>query len=289
MSASTALDATASVAARSFCRSFNILLKYVRLYGSTHNLTAEALGQTAQLESAMQNPEKLLQLIVAAEGMGKAAKASSLAALVECVRSLRTEGAGAGDGSGAGAGAGTGQQDGAAQGVEVKDLVNEISEELKRHKGKPSMADLVRIAEHAAIRLAMERFKRGDVKVDAVQRMMEKMGKQIDALRKMLFEHEKNMERAGLTVESHASILDRQFWAELPEKAKFDVLLSADAHCIPTRNIRSFVQQLNERGDQKTSIAILRNYLSLLPSPDAEAVRKTSTGLAELADVLAKA
>src|SRR5207248_8000785 len=130
---------------------------------------------------------------------------------------------------------------------------------------------------------------RGDIKVNAIQRMMERMGKQIDALRKMLFEHEKQMERAGLTVESHASILDRQFWAELPEKAKFDVLLSPDAHCIPSRNIRSFVQQLNERGDEKTSIAILRNYLSILPSTDAEVIRKTATGLSELADVLGKA
>src|SRR5436305_7574895 len=48
MSASTALDATSSVEARAFCRSFNILLKYVRLYGFTHKRAAEQFETTLQ-------------------------------------------------------------------------------------------------------------------------------------------------------------------------------------------------------------------------------------------------
>src|ERR671937_173169 len=46
MSAGTGLDATASVAARAFCRSFNILLKYVRLYGFEHKRAVEQFDIT---------------------------------------------------------------------------------------------------------------------------------------------------------------------------------------------------------------------------------------------------
>ena len=69
--------------------------------------------------------------------------------------------------------------------------------------------------------------------------MLEHMSRQMDTLRKVLRVHEEKMSRAGMLVESHADILDRQFWAEVPDAGKRAVLLSSDAACVPPRNVRS--------------------------------------------------
>src|SRR5947209_11127782 len=49
---------------------------------------------------------------------------------------------------------------------------------------------------------------RGDIKVNAVHEMLQKMSKEMDSLRGILNAHEKKMERMGMMVESHADILD---------------------------------------------------------------------------------
>src|SRR5262249_6658633 len=79
---------------------------------------------------------------------------------------------------------------------------------------------LMKAAEHMAIRYAMERFQRGDVKVNAVHQMLEHMSRQMDTLRQILRIQEDKMSKAGILVESHADILDRMFWAEVPEAGK---------------------------------------------------------------------
>ena len=56
------------------------------------------------------------------------------------------------------------------------------------------------------------------------------------------------MGKAGILVESHADILDRMFWAEVPEAGKKSVLMSNEAPCVPPRNVRQFVEVLLERG-----------------------------------------
>ena len=79
---------------------------------------------------------------------------------------------------------------------------------------------LMKAAEHMAIRFALERYQKGEVKVNAVHQMMEHMSRQMDSLRSILKLQEEKMSKAGILVESHADILDRMFWAEVPEAGK---------------------------------------------------------------------
>ena len=146
---------------------------------------------------------------------------------------------------------------------------------------------LMKAAEHMAIRFAMERFQRGDVKVNAVHQMLEHMSRQMDTLRKILRIQEDKMSKAGILVESHADILDRMFWAEVPEAGKKSVLLSNEAPCVPARNVRQFIESLIERGDKATATEILQNYAACLNARDTEPRRKTAVGLSQLADLFA--
>ena len=70
---------------------------------------------------------------------------------------------------------------------------------------------LMKAAEHMAIRFALERYQKGEVKVNAVHQMMEHMSRQMDSLRSILKLQEEKMSKAGILVESHADILDRMF------------------------------------------------------------------------------
>src|SRR3984957_6777595 len=146
---------------------------------------------------------------------------------------------------------------------------------------------LMKAAEHMAIRFALERYQKGEVKVNAVHQMMEHMSRQMDSLRQILQLQEEKMSKAGILVESHADILDRMFWAEVPEAGKKSVLLSNEAPCVPPRNLRQFVEVLLERDEKDACIEILQNYGNCLAAKDAEPRRKTAIGLSQLADLFA--
>jgi PilZ domain len=148
---------------------------------------------------------------------------------------------------------------------------------------------LMKAAEGMAIRFALDRYQRGDVKVNAVHDMMEHMSRQMDTLRQILRVQEDKMSKAGILVDSHADILDRMFWAEIPDAGKKSVLLSSEAACVPPRNIRQFLEVLFERGDNEMASKILSNYGKGLDAKDAEPRRKTAIGLAQLADLYAQA
>jgi hypothetical protein len=148
---------------------------------------------------------------------------------------------------------------------------------------------LMKAAEHMAIRFALERFQKGEVKVNAVHQMMEHMSRQMDTLRQILKLQEDKMGKAGILVESHADILDRMFWAEVPEAGKKSVLLSHEAPCVPPRNVRQFVEILLDRGDKETAVSILQNYLNCLDAKDPEPRRRIATGVSQLADLFAAA
>jgi hypothetical protein len=148
---------------------------------------------------------------------------------------------------------------------------------------------LMKAAENMAIKFALDRYQRGEVKVNAVHEMMEHMSRQMDTLRQILRVQEDKLSKAGVMVESHADILDRMFWAEIPEAGKKSVLLSNEAACVPPRNIRQFVEILFERDDNDLASKILANYCSGIDSKDAEPRRKTATGLSQLADLYATA
>ncbi|MFY9947212.1 MAG: hypothetical protein WA261_17940 [Candidatus Sulfotelmatobacter sp.] len=147
---------------------------------------------------------------------------------------------------------------------------------------------LMKAAEHMAIRFALERYSKGEVKVNAVHQMMEHMSRQMDSLRQILKLQEEKMNKAGILVESHADILDRMFWAEVPESGKKTVLLSHEAPCVPPRNLRQFVEVLLDRDDKQTTAEILNNYSGCLGTKEIEARRKVAIGLSQLADLYAR-
>ncbi|MFZ0421176.1 MAG: hypothetical protein WAM04_23955 [Candidatus Sulfotelmatobacter sp.] len=147
---------------------------------------------------------------------------------------------------------------------------------------------LMKAAEHMAIRFALERYSKGEVKVNAVHQMMEHMSRQMDSLRQILKLQEEKMNKAGILVESHADILDRMFWAEVPESGKKTVLLSHEAPCVPPRNLRQFVEVLLDRDDKQTSAEILNNYSACLSTREIDPRRKVAIGLSQLADLYAR-
>jgi HEAT repeat protein len=147
----------------------------------------------------------------------------------------------------------------------------------------------VQLAEQLAIRFALERFERGEVKVNAVRQMLDRMNQEIENLRKILGAHEDKMTEAGILAESHREILDRQFWAAVPESGKREVLLSGEAWCIPPRNVQSYVGELIEKGNIDEAISILQNYAACADSEEPDARRKTAVGLSELAELYSKA
>jgi hypothetical protein len=147
---------------------------------------------------------------------------------------------------------------------------------------------LMKAAEHMAIRFALERYQKGEVKVNAVHQMMEHMSRQMDSLRSILKMQEEKMSKAGILVESHADILDRMFWAEVPESGKKSVLMSHEAPCVPPRNVRQFVETLLDREDNSAAAEILNNYSGCLTAKDIDSRRKTAIGLSQLADLYAR-
>jgi hypothetical protein len=154
---------------------------------------------------------------------------------------------------------------------------------------KPDESVLVQLAEHLAIRFALERFEKGEVKVNAVRQMLDRMNQEIENLRKILGAHEDKMSDAGMLVESHREILDRQFWAAVPESGKRAVLMSGEAWCIPPRNVQSYVGELIEHGNIAEAISILQNYAACADSEETDARKKTAVGLSEMAELYAKA
>lgn len=309
-------------------------------------IAAQSLGP--EFKDWLNDPQKLLQLIAAAEGAHTGGVPGG--APIGSVPNVPIGGGGGGSGSGTGGGTGSGGGSGSGEGagsgggdgsgggggggwsggvvplqeeevIQAIRLLTRFGEVSADPSVKPELLQkelthvdpntklnlqqllqslasnvsegptdtplLMKAAEHMAIRFALERFQRGEVKVNAVHQMLEHMSRQMDTLRQILKIQEDKMSKAGLLVESHADILDRMFWAEVPEAGKKSVLLSNEAPCVPPRNVRQFVEVLLERGDKESACAILTNYFGCLDAPDAEVRRKTATGISQLADLFA--
>jgi hypothetical protein len=142
---------------------------------------------------------------------------------------------------------------------------------------------LLKLAEHIAIRYAMESFERGDIEVNAVNRVMTEMSAELDGLRKILGAYEETMARHGLQVGSHVELLAQQFWAQVTDEKRKSVLESGEAWCVPSAKVREYVEQQVARGDKDGAEETLRNYASCIEQKSPEARRLTATGLAELA------
>jgi hypothetical protein len=146
---------------------------------------------------------------------------------------------------------------------------------------------LLKLAEHIAIRFALESYERGDIEVNSVRQLLDEMNTELDGLRKIMGVYEEKMARAGIEVQSHVELLAQQFWSEVAEDKKKAVLESADAWCVPAAKVREYVEALQTRGESETAIVILRKYASCITNKGNQPRRQAAMGLAELASLYA--
>jgi len=146
---------------------------------------------------------------------------------------------------------------------------------------------LLKLAEHIAIRFALESYERGDIEVNSVRQLLDEMNTELDGLRKIMGVYEEKMARAGIEVQSHVELLAQQFWSEVAEDKKKAVLESGDAWCVPSAKVREYVEALQARGEAETAIKILRNYASCITNKANQPRRQAAMGLAELASLYA--
>jgi len=149
---------------------------------------------------------------------------------------------------------------------------------------KPDKPMLLKLAEHVAIRFALDSYERGELRVNAVKQLLDRMNAEIEALRKILGQQEEAMASAGLQVQSYTELLDQEFWLQVPEENKKEVLTSDEAWCVPPRNVREFLEEMLRRGELKTVNQILTKYAACVGLEAPEARRTTAIGLSDLAE-----
>jgi hypothetical protein len=147
---------------------------------------------------------------------------------------------------------------------------------------------LLKLAEHIAIRFAMESYEHGDIEVNAVRQVLDEMSTELDGLRKILGVYEEKMARHGIHVQSHVDMLAQQFWSQVTDEKRKSVLESAEAWCVPAAQVRDYVEQLLAAEKADEAEKILSNYAGCIVSKSAATRRQTATGLAELAATFAK-
>ena len=144
---------------------------------------------------------------------------------------------------------------------------------------------LLKLAEHVAIRFALDSYERGELRVNAVKQLLDRMNSEIEALRKILGSQEEMMAQAGLSVQTYTELLDQEFWEQVPEENKKEVLTSDEAWCVPPRNVRAFLEDMLRRGELKTVNEILMKYAACIALEAPEARRTTAIGLSDLAEL----
>src|SRR5215472_4299864 len=150
---------------------------------------------------------------------------------------------------------------------------------------KPDKPMLLKLAEHVAIRFALDSYERGELRVNAVKQLLDRMNTEIEALRKILTTQEQMMAQAGLSVQSYTELLDQEFWEQVPEENKKEVLTSDEAWCVPPRNVRAFLEEMLRRGELKMANEILMKYASCIGLEAPEARRTTAIGLSDLGEL----
>ncbi len=150
---------------------------------------------------------------------------------------------------------------------------------------KPDKPMLLKLAEHVAIRFALDSYERGELRVNAVKQLLDRMNSEIEGLRKILASQEDMMANAGLQVQSYTELLDQEFWAQVPDENKKEVLTSDESWCVPPRNVRGYLEDMLRRGELKTVNEILMKYAACISLENPEARRTTAIGLSDLAEL----
>lgn len=274
-------------------------------------LLAQTLGaDSAQLQGLLNDPLKLLELITAAEGIGRPAGSPP-------TKDAQTGPPGhSGAASAGGAAAPAGQteeetgavirllskfaREGGVSGADPAKLHQEfaqlppssqetlrqaLAEFAKSMPKKPAGTPLLlQVAEHLAVQLALERYQKGDARVDAVTEMLNRLNREVDSLREALGSREEKVKPTGFEIaRPSTNSLEQQFWAKAPESAKLDVLLSDQAWRVPIHYIRKYLDQLPEPDQSQRLQQVLVNYASCIHSSSPEGRQKTALGLKDLA------
>ncbi len=151
---------------------------------------------------------------------------------------------------------------------------------------RPDAPMLLRLAENLAIRHALDRYQQGDVEVNAVRELLDRMSGEIITLRKLMRRQEAETEGVELEeVEADSENLENQFWAAMPEESTRSVLLSTRAWCVPPRQIRKLVEALLDQGDSDLSTAVLVNYAACIENPNPDARQRAAQGLSFLSNL----
>ncbi len=147
---------------------------------------------------------------------------------------------------------------------------------------------LLKLAERLAIRIAIKRFERGDAKVDAVQELLSRMGGEIERLRARLTSYEKKTQEAEKALATPER-LEQQFWDALPAENKLGALLSPEAFKLPNRHIRQSLEHLTGHGEVQTPRNVLGHYAEGVGDESADTRRRVLEGIADLDDLYAAA
>jgi hypothetical protein len=149
----------------------------------------------------------------------------------------------------------------------------------------PDKPMLLKLAEHVAIRFALDSYERGELRVNAVKQLLDRMNTEIEALRKILGQQQEQMASAGISMQTYTELLDQEFWQQVPDENKKEVLCSDEAWCVPPRNVRGYLEEMLRRGELKTVNEILMKYASCIGLEAPDARRTTAIGLGELAEL----
>src|SRR5260370_34010565 len=86
------------------------------------------------------------------------------------------------------------------------------------------------------------------------------MNMESEGLRKILTSQEEQMANAGLQVQSYTELRDQEFWEQVPDENKKEVMISDEAWCVPPRKHRTFLEDMLRRGELTTVNEILPKY-----------------------------
>ena len=165
--------------------------------------------------------------------------------------------------------------------VLLQRVLKEFAEAVPPKEPPPPV--LLQMAEHLAVRLAMERYESGSTRVDAVTNILSRMNREIDTLRETLGSYEEKLKQAGFDLNRPPDVLEQEFWSRMPEETKLGVLLSDEAWQIPSRHVRQYADQLAERNETDKLEKVLLKYVSCIQSASADARKRVALGLKDLA------
>src|SRR5439155_961913 len=190
------------------------------------NLTAKVLGaQGDKFKDFLEDPNRLLQMILAAEGSrggsgggpggggpGVGGGGAEFTVQEEEVRSMLTLFAQLGrarkDGGSGGMDATTFQSRLSAMPVRNQVTLQQALAGLAAQAPteKPDQPMLLKLAEHVAIRFALDSYEKGELRVNAVKQLLDRMNTEIESLRKILGSQEELMASAGIQVQSYTEL-----------------------------------------------------------------------------------